>query len=134
MISPAEPKCKRGREMPPSRTSRVRPSLARSLAVRPSLAINGELASNSIGTSLQHHWNFVVFVPRNLPSFACSILSITVLSFRPRGLSIKKKHITFDSKNRKKCQKHISTPAVSNSINLNNFFLVLLMKYNQHCC
>ena len=79
-----------GRETPPSRTSRVCPSLARSLAVRPSLAINGELASNSIGTSLQHHWNFVVFVPRNLPSFACSILSITVLSFRPRGLSIKK--------------------------------------------
>ena len=118
-----------GREKPPWRTSRVRPSLARSLAVRPSLAINGELASNSIGTSLQHHWNFVVFVPRNLPSFACSILSITVLSFRPRGLSIKK-HITFDSKNIKKCQKHISTPVVSNSINLNNFFLVLLIKYN----
>ena len=56
------------------------------------LAINGELASNSIGTSLQYHRNFVVFVPRILPSFACSILSITVLSFRPRGLSIKKTH------------------------------------------
>lgn len=40
------------REKPPFCTSRVRPSLERSLAVRASVAINGELASNIIGTSL----------------------------------------------------------------------------------